>query len=576
MFFDFDCKDTKKFSILNFQLKFVSLQFKPNHIPMKKIFFLVLCCCTVGLFAQAKNEIQIVPKPVSVKPSTGEFTITPTTRIVLEKDNEDMRKSVAVFNERLAVAAGFSLPIVAGRAANNTIHLAINPRLANDEAYKLTVVRNGIRIEAKTPQGTFYAMQTVRQLLPPQIESNEKIANVKWTVPCVEIEDAPSFKYRGLHLDVCRHFFGKEDVMRYIDLLAYHKMNTFHWHLTEDQGWRIEIKKYPRLTTVGAKRDREIIGMKDEGNTNRRWVWQLINHDGFFTQDDVREVLAYAEKRFVTVIPEIEMPGHAVAALAAYPEFSCTGGPFYVEGRWGVLDDIFCTRDTVFQFLEDILTEVIELFPSKYIHIGGDEAPKKRWKRCHACQMKIQKEGLANEYELQSYFIKRIEKFVNSKGRKIIGWDEIFEGGLAPNATVMAWRNESHAVAAAKAGHDVIITPNSHFYLDHYQADPATQPYSIGGFSPIEKVYNYNPVPKELTAAEAKHILGVQGNVWAEYIHTFDHALYMAYPRAAAIAEIGWTPVAQKDFEDFMKRLRRLALRYDAMGINYRKATLTD
>jgi len=547
-----------------------------SSTPMKKLFSITTLLCCLGLFVQAGNEIKLIPQPQSVKVQAGEFVITPTTAIVLGTDHADMRRAVAVFNERMESAAGFSLPIRAGRAANNTIHLAINSRIQNDEGYKLTVSRNGIRIEAKTPQGAFYAMQTIRQLLPPQIESREKIANVRWAVPCVEIEDAPAFTYRGMHLDVCRHFFSKEDVMRYIDVLAYHKMNTFHWHLTEDQGWRIEIKKYPRLTSVGSRRGRQIIGVKDEGNTNRRWEWQLINHEGYFTQDDVREVLAYADKRFVTVIPEIEMPGHAVAALAAYPEFSCTGGPFVVEGLWGVLHDIFCTRDTVFQFLEDILTEVIELFPSQYIHIGGDEAPKRRWQRCHACQLKMQQEGLANEYELQSYFIKRIERFLNSKGRRLIGWDEIHEGGLAPDATVMAWRGQQHAVASARLGHDVIVTPNGYYYLDHYQADPAFEPYAICCFSPIEKVYNFNPIPAELTAAEAKHILGVQGNVWTEYIRTFDHAMYMAYPRAAAIAETGWTPLAKKDFEDFMNRLVQISKRYDAMGINYRRATIEE
>lgn len=535
---------------------------------MKKISLnLILLCATFGLFAQ----VSIIPQPISVKAQSGEFTITPSTRISLAQDNPDTRRAVAVFNERLATAAGFSLPIIRGRAANNTIHIALNPRFSTDEGYKLSVHKNGIHIEAKTPQGVFYAMQTLRQLLPPQIESSDVVMGVKWAIPAIEIEDAPAFVYRGLHLDVCRHFFTKEEVMRYIDLLAYHKMNTFHWHLTEDQGWRIEIKQYPKLTEVGSKRKGEWIG---QNPTGRRLSWEFVcmPHEGYYTQDDIREVLAFAETRFVNVIPEIEMPGHAVAALTAYPEFSCTGGPFEVEGRWGVFNDIFCTRDTVFEFLENILSEVINLFPSKYIHIGGDEAPKVRWKRCHACQMKIQKEGLKNEDELQSYFIKRIERFVNSKGRKIIGWDEILEGGVAPNATVMVWRdwsNNKFAIEAARTGNDIIMTPNSTYYLDHYQGDPATEPVAIGGNSPLNKVYNYNPIPKELTPAEAKHILGVQGNVWAEYIHTFDHALYMAYPRAAAIAETGWTPLEKKNFDDFKKRLQHIKLRYDAMGINY-------
>jgi len=542
---------------------------------MKKIISIfIFCFCALGLFAQTPSRVNIIPLPVSVKELPGEFTITPSTRIMLAQDNPDMRRAVAIFNERLTAAAGFTLPVARGRAGANIIHVALNPRIENAEGYTLSVGRNGVRIEAKTAQGAFYAMQTLRQLLPPEIESRERVANVRWVIPNVEIVDYPAFGYRGLHLDVCRHFMTKEEVMQYIELLAFHKKNTFHWHLTEDQGWRIEIKKWPRLTSHGSRRDREIIGRKDEGNTNRRWEWVLKDHSGYYTQDDVREVVAFAERHFVTIIPEIEMPGHAVAALSAYPEFSCTGGPFRVEGLWGVLFDIFCTRDTVFYFLESILEEVIALFPSELIHIGGDEAPKRRWERCHACQMKIQQEGLANEYELQSYFIKRIERFVNSKGRRIIGWDEIHEGGLAPNATVMAWRHERYAIAAAQAGHDVIMSPASHFYLDHYQADPAFEPYAICCFSPIEKVYNYHPIPDTLTAAQAKHILGVQGNVWTEYMHTFDHVLYMAYPRAAAIAEIGWTPVEKKNYENFLQRLRQMALRYDVKGINYHRGFL--
>ncbi len=505
---------------------------------MKKLFSLsVLCCYALSLFAQPKNEIKIIPQPVSCKAQSGEFTLTPNTKIVFAKSDEQMQKAVAVFSDLVKTAAGFELPVTTGKSGNNTIFCGINPKLKSDEAYKLSVSKNNIRIEAKTPHGIFYAMQTLRQLLPPEIESKQKASNVKWTIPCVEINDEPRYSYRGMHFDVCRHFFTKEEVMRYIDMLAYHKMNTFHWHLTDDQGWRIEIKQYPKLTSVGAKREREREGYYVDGK--RHWNWINNPVSGYYTQDDVKEVLAYAEKRFVTVVPEIEMPGHAVAALAAYPQFSCSGGPFEVEGRWGVLDDIFCPKDTTFVFLENILSEVMELFPSEYIHIGGDEAPKKRWERCHHCQEMIKRLGLKNEHELQSYFIKRIEKFVSSKGKKIIGWDEILEGGLAPNATVMSWRGEKGGIAAAKQGNDVIMTPNSHMYLDYFQADPKTQPVAIGGFIPLEKTYSYDPMPKELTPEEAKHILGVQGNLWTEYILTLDYAFYMAYPRATAVAEIG-------------------------------------
>lgn len=539
---------------------------------MRITFLSYLCLGVSLLFAQPKNTIQIIPQPLSCTVSSGEFTITPNTRIVFEKNDEQAQEAVAVFNEALSSVAGFSLPITAGRAGNNTLYCTLNPKMNSDEAYKLSVRKNNIRIEAKTPRGIFYALQTLRQLLPPQFESKQKTTDVKWTIPCVEINDEPRYSYRGMHLDVARHFFTKEEVMRYIDLLAYHKINTFHWHLTDDQGWRIEIKKYPRLTSVGSKRSLEYEGYYIDGK--RHWKWSTIPVSGYYTQEDVKEVLAYAKKRFVTVIPEIEMPGHAIAALAAYPQFSCSGGPFDVIGRWGVLDDIFCPTDTTFAFLENILTEVAELFPSEYIHIGGDEAPKTRWKRCHHCQELIKKLGLKNEHELQSYFITRIEKFLNGKGKQIIGWDEILEGGLAPNATVMSWQGIKGGIAAAKQHHNVIMSPSSHVYLDYYQADQKTEPVAIGGFLPLEKVYGFEPTPKELTPEEAKFILGVQGNLWTEYIATFDYATYMAYPRGAAVAEIGWTAENQKDYNSFIQRLTKIAKHYDSMGISYCKEFL--
>ena len=542
---------------------------------MKKcILLFVLFCCTVGLFAQSGNIINIIPLPVSYTVKTGEFVITPKTKIVLDSRDEQMKQAVGVLNDLFKTAAGFSLPVTIGKGGNNTLYCLINPKLDGDEVYKLSVTKNGIRIEAKTPRGIFYATQTLRQLLPPQIESQEQVMDVKWAIPCVEINDRPRYTYRGLHLDVGRHFFDKQDVMRYIDLLAYHKLNTFHWHLTEDQGWRIEIKKYPKLTEVGAHRTRQVIGKTIDGKRSQEWV--LKPHGGFYTQDDVREILDYAAKRFVTVIPEIEMPGHAIAALAAYPQYSCTGGPFYVEGRWGVINDIFCPREETFAFLEDILTEIVELFPSEFIHIGGDEAPKVRWKRCHACQERIKSEGLKDEHELQSYFITRIGKFLATKGKRIIGWDEILEGGLAPGATVMAWRGVDAGITTAKQYHDVIMTPKSHMYLDYYQANQQTEPYAIGGYIPIWKVYDYNPTPEELTPKQAKHILGVQGNVWTEYMETFDYVLYMAYPRAAAVAEIAWTPLERKDYDYFLQRLLNLMRHYDVMGIPYNKTFLNE
>jgi hexosaminidase len=350
-------------------------------------------------------------------------------------------------------------------------------------------------------------------------------------------------------------------------------MNTFHWHLTEDQGWRIEIKKYPKLTETGAFRKETIVGHAGKPPL----VYDGIPYGGFYTQDEVREVIAYAASRFITIIPEIEMPGHALAALASYPELSCTGGPFEVGTKWGVEDDVFCAgKEGTFSFLEGVLTEVIDLFPGKYIHIGGDECPKVRWEKCPFCQKRIKDEGLKDEQELQSYFIQRIEKFLISKGRKLIGWDEILEGGLAPEATVMSWRGTEGGIAAAKEKHDVIMTPSKYVYLDYYQCEPEGEPLAIGGYLPLERVYSYDPMPAELTADEQKYILGVQGNVWTEYIPTPEQLEYMAYPRMFAIAETGWSPEKLKDFDEFLSRLEILKKRYDAIGINYFKGEYRD
>lgn len=543
---------------------------------MRKKLVAMMMFCVIGLsvIAQNKQELNLIPVPEKVKVLSGEFTINPNTQIVLSEDNEPMRNAVAVFNNLLRRAAGYSLKISTTPVSSNVIDCKINASVSNPEGYKLRVDKNKILLEAQTPQGVFYGMQTIRQLLPFQIE-RAFTSNIAWKVPCVEIEDAPRFKHRGLMLDVARHFQSKEFIMKFIDMLAYHKMNTFHWHLTEDQGWRMEIKKYPRLTRIGAYRPRSLVLERDEdGKINR--TWENIRYGGFYTQEDIKQVIAYAEKKFITIIPEIEMPGHATAALAAYPNLSCSGGPFEVEVNYGVFNDIYCTKDENFQFLEDVLTEVMDLFPSKYIHIGGDEAPKVRWKNCAHCQALMKKEGLKDEHELQSYFIKRMEKFLNAKGRQIIGWDEILEGGLAPNATVLSWRGEAGGIAAAKQGNDVIMAPNSHAYLDYYQANPATEPPGIGGFVPLWKTYSYDPIPAALTPQEAKHVLGMQGNLWTEYMRTPEHVEYMAFPRGAAIAEIGWSPKEKKNYDNFKFRIIEQFKRYDAMDWNYCDAILTE
>jgi hexosaminidase len=538
---------------------------------MKKIILLsLLIMASLTAFPQSKQEISLVPAPAKIQINTGNFVIDANTQIVLTPDNQEMRQAVDILSRLFRTAAGFRLTVSDKPATGNAITCKLVSTIANAEGYRLSVKKIGISIEAKTPAGVFYAIQTVRQLLPFQIERNY-LSNTQWTVPCVEIEDEPRFVHRGLMLDVCRHFMPKEAVMRFIDMLAYHKMNRFHWHLTEDQGWRIEIKKYPKLTQVGAYRSSSLIG-----KPSRNKQWDNTPHGGFYTQEEIKQVVAYAAKNFVTIIPEVEMPGHATAALASYPELSCSGGPFEVERNWGVFPDIYCPKESTFEFLENVLSEVMPLFPSEYIHIGGDEAPKTRWKNCAHCQALMKKEGLKDEHELQSYFIKRIEKFVESKGKHIIGWDEILEGGIAPNATILSWRGEDGGIEAAKQHHNVIMAPNSYCYLDYYQADPKTQPLAIGGFVPLWKTYSYDPLPKALTADEHKYILGVQGNIWTEYIPDFNHVEYMAYPRGAAIAETGWSPAARKNYPDFKNRMINLFKRYDGMGWNYCKAILTE
>jgi hexosaminidase len=536
----------------------------------KKSFFTFLIVFIHCISINAGQNLSLIPVPAKIKFQSEKFVIDKNTQIILTTDNELMRNAIGVLNELLEKASGYSLKVTSTPRSANAVICKLNPAIINPEGYKLLVQKKLVTLEAQTPQGIFYGMQTLRQLLPLQIEESST-GLAEWSIPCVEIEDEPTYSYRGIMLDVGRHFEPKEFVMKFIDMLAYHKMNTFHWHLTEDQGWRIEIKQYPRLTEVGAYRFRTLL----EGNKDpKKRVWDYSCSGGFYTQDDVKEVLAYAAKRFVTVIPEIEMPGHALAALASYPQLSCSGGPFEVEPTWGVFNDIYCPKEETFLFLENVLTEITALFPGKYVHIGGDEAPKLRWHNCAHCQDLMKKENIADEHQLQSYFIKRIEKFLESKGKRLIGWDEILEGGLAPNATVMSWRGEEGGIAAAREGHDVIMTPNTHVYLDYYQADPKNDPLAVGSFLPLQKVYSYNPTPAVLTKEEAKHILGIQGNVWTEYMRTPERVEYMAFPRAAAIAETGWAPLGKKDYKNFKSRLIEQFKRYDAMKWNYCKAVL--
>lgn len=530
--------------------------------------------CKSGNPSGSSKNYAIIPAPVSLRELKGEFVFSAKSRIILSTFSDETRLAADCLSRLVANPTGFNAEVTEGKKPENgSVFMMLDTAVKNDEGYLLTITPKGIIIKAKSAPGLFYAVQTIRQLMPADVEKQQIIDGFRLAVPSCEIKDAPRFSYRGMHLDVGRHFFPPEDVKRYIDMIALHKMNTFHWHLTEDQGWRIEIKKYPKLTEVGAFRKETLVG----NGGKKPFVYDGKPYGGFYTQDEVRDIVAYAKSKFVTIIPEIEMPGHALAALASYPELSCTGGPFEVYTRWGVVNDVYCAgKEETFNFLQDVLTEVIGLFPGKYIHIGGDECPKTRWEKCPLCQKRIKDEGLKDEHELQSYFIRRIEKFLISKDRKLIGWDEILEGGLASEATVMSWRGTAGGIAAAQQKHDVIMTPNKYVYLDYYQCEPAGQPLAIGGYLPLERVYSYNPMPSELTPEEQKYILGIQGNVWTEYIGTRDYLDYMAYPRMFAIAETGWTPDRLKDFNDFLARFEVLKKRYDAMGINYFKGEYHD
>jgi hexosaminidase len=522
------------------------------------------------------ESYSIIPKPVELVILNGGFTVNEKTVLLVSPLDAQTEVAADFLATMLRKSASVEMPVSEGkREGRNRIMMLIDTSLTvGEEGYTLEVTSRNIILRAPSSAGLFYGVQTIRQLLPPQVETGDGLAGeIHPVVPACVITDEPRFKYRGMHLDVSRHFFTVDEVKRYLDIMALHKFNTFHWHLTDDQGWRIEIKKYPKLTTVGSRRSETLVGH------GRRPPFKYDGepYGGFYSQDDIREIVRYASERFITVIPEIEMPGHATAAVASYPVFSCTAEQIEVATRWGVFDDVFCAgKDTVFAFLEDVLDEVMDMFPSEYIHVGGDECPKTRWQHCPLCQERIRKEGLKDEHELQSWFITRMEKYINAHGRKLIGWDEILEGGLAPEATVMSWRGVTGGIAAAKMGHDVIMTPSTYVYLDYYQSEPQGEPLAIGGYLPLEKVYSYEPLPQELDAEEQKHILGLQGNVWTEYIPTEEHLEYMAFPRAFAIAETGWTPVMKKDFEEFLARFTVLRERYDLMNLNYFKGEYHD
>jgi hexosaminidase len=544
---------------------------------MKKILILPVLFISLLSFSQIMNDINIVPQPVETKKTEGEFKLDKKTCILSYIDD----KAANMLNFYLEKLYGFTLPIKKTVQKDekyiffSSIHAESN---YPDEGYSLKILKNKIDIVSKTGAGAFYGIQTLLQLLSST--TNNKY-QTSFSIPQIEIKDYPRFQYRGMHLDVGRHFFPPEFIKKYIDYLAYHKFNTFHWHLTEDQGWRIEIKKYPLLTSIGGFRNGTIIG-RYPGKSN-----DSLRYGGFYTQEQIKDIVKYAADRYITIIPEIEMPGHSSAAIAAYPQLSCFPDestkilpttPWagsrkgkQVQQTWGVFEDVFCPSEYTFNFLEDVLDEVMQLFPSKYIHIGGDECPKASWKRSEFCQQLIKEKGLKDEHGLQSYFIQRIEKYLNSKGRQIIGWDEILEGGLAPNATVMSWRGEEGGIAAAKDHHNVVMTPGTYCYFDHSQSRNEDS-VTIGSYLPLEKVYNYEPVPKELNTEEAKYILGAQGNVWTEYMSNPKKVEYMIFPRMSALSEVLWIQKEKRDWKDFERRLPALMKRYEQWGAQYSKA----
>ncbi len=501
----------------------------------------------------------IIPAPVSMTPMEGQLALQRSFNIIAESKEElataRLLKDFFELTDRKVVTGG-----EAKEQTSVQLKLSTDNELGK-EAYELVIDEKGIKVEAASAAGLFYGLQSLFQILNAKSDY----------VPYLRITDEPRFSYRGMHLDVGRHMFPVAFIKKYIDLMSHFKFNRFHWHLTEDQGWRIEIKQYPELQKKAAFRDETAIGYATT-KTRDQVTYDGKPYGGYYTQEEVKEIVAYAQERHIMVIPEIELPGHASAALAAYPHLGCTGGPYKTATTWGVFQDIYCAgQETTFEFLENVFDEVLPLFPGPYVHIGGDEAPKSRWEGCPHCQKRIKREGLSNEGELQSYFVQRMEKFLNSRGKSIIGWDEILEGGLAPNAIVMSWRGEEGGIAAAQQEHQVIMTPGEWCYFDYYQADMETEPLAIKRITTVEKVYEYEPVPASLSNEQQAFVLGAQCNLWSEYITSTEHAEYMVYPRALAMSEVLWSPKEIRDYEKFVAGVRRIRPLMDTWNINYAK-----
>lgn len=541
---------------------------------MKKILFYASCLCALlATSCSTKKDIEVIPYPSDVKVDAGSFNVAGAQVYAADELDTKTKSMLSNFAEQLSVVTGKSSAL-AGTRASGLFEFSLNPQIGA-EAYTLKVEKNGVKVEASDFNGFLYAVETIKQMLPAEVYGKVKAEGISWKLPCCVINDAPRFAYRGMHLDCARHFFSVDEVKKYLDIMAIYKLNTFHWHLTEDQGWRLEIKKYPKLTEIGSYRNGTVI--KKDWNSN-----DGIRYGGYYTQEEVKDIVKYADNLGITIIPEIDLPGHMLAALAAYPYLGCTGGPYEVETKWGVFDDVLCVgKESTFEFLEDVLTEVMELFPSEYIHIGGDECPKSRWKECPRCQKRIKELGLKDgetngvkhtkEQLLQNYVTARIQKYLGEHGRKIIGWDEILEGQLQPGATVMSWRGTAGGIKAANMGFDAIMTPNSYDYFDYYQShETDKEPFAIGGYLPVERVYEYEPLA-EIPEDAHKHILGVQANLWTEYVATNDHLEYMLLPRMAALSEVQWSLPTNKNLDRFKNSLVHAFNMYDVMGYAYCK-----
>lgn len=526
---------------------------------MKKI--ALLLAVFIGTLSTAVSQM-IIPQPNEIKLGVGKVRIDSATDIYAPKGAEAVRSYI---RSVLSPATGYPFPDQrsAKRAAISL--LLVKDSALGEEGYRLVVQNGQIQMSAQNERGLFYGVQSLRQLLPVEIYSPTKVQKDLWELPEVEISDVPRFSWRGAHMDVGRHFMPKEFVFKFLDLMALHKLNTFHFHLTDDQGWRIEIKKYPKLTEVGAWRKDTMLVYDPPKYTGKP-------HGGFYTQAELKEIVKYAASRYITVVPEIEMPGHAQAAIAAYPELGNGQPGIEVLTKWGVSENVFNVKDSTIDFLKDVLTEVMAIFPSKFIHVGGDECPKKQWEQSAFAQAKIKKLGLKNEHELQSWFIRQMDAFLDSKNRRLIGWSEILEGGLAPGAALMVWLGNEGAMQAVSSGHDVVMAQTSHTYFDYYQSrDRANEPHSIGGYLPLEKVYEYNPVLPTMTAEQSKHVLGAQFQLWSEYIHTPAHMEYMAFPRGCALSEVAWTQRANMKYEDFLTRMKVHEARLKLLNVNSKK-----